>query len=136
MAIVLASEGMIPLSAGVEIMLGEEIGTTDTAILAAIGRSRAAIRTALFHLFFNVTTVILGLLFVGELAAFAQWLTPGGSTARHVANAHVAFNVLGVLLFLPVVKQAARALYRVIPADPLEVRPATTSNRETGLAAG
>ncbi len=125
MAIVLAGEGLIPLSAGVAIMLGAEIGTTATAILATIGRSRAAVRTAVFHLFFNVTTVALGLLFVAELATFAQWLTPGGSTARHVANAHVAFNVLGVLLFLPLVRQAARALYGLIPAGELEVRPTT-----------
>jgi len=125
MAIVLASEGLIPLPAGVAIMLGAEIGTTATAILATIGRSRAAVRTAVFHLFFNTITVALGLLFVAELAGFAQWLTPGGSTARHVANAHVVFNVLGVLLFLPLVGRAAQALYLMIPAGEMEVRPTT-----------
>lgn len=123
MAIVLASEGLIPLPAGVAIMLGAEIGTTATAILATIGRSRAAVRTAIFHLFFNVSTVILGLLLVQQLTTFAQWMTPGGSTERHVANAHVVFNVLGVVLFLPFVRFAARALYALIPPGPNEVRP-------------
>ncbi len=125
MAIVLAAESLIPLSAGVAIMLGAEIGTTGTAILATLGRSRPAVRTALFHLFFNVSTVILGLVFVEQLTGFASWLTPGGSTARHVANAHVAFNVLGLLLFLPLVGLAAKALYRLVPPGANEVRPAT-----------
>ncbi len=121
-AIVLATESLIPLSAGVAIMLGAEIGTTGTAVLATLGRSRPAVRTALFHVFFNVSTVILGLLFVDELTSLAMWLAPGGSTARHLANAHVAFNVLGVLLFLPLVGLAAKALYRLIPPGPNEAR--------------
>lgn len=121
-AIALAAEGLIPLGAGVAIMLGAEIGTVSDTLLAAIGRSREAIRTAVFHLIFNVATVALGLLLIGQLAAFSQWLTPGGTVARHIANAHVAFNVLGVALFIGFVPLISRGLLLLIPqskkADP------------------
>ena len=47
----------------------------------------------------------------------AQALTPGGGVARHLANAHVAFNVLGVLLFIGFVPWIARALERLLPSS-------------------
>ena len=59
LAIVGLAVGLISLGAGIAIMLGAEIGTVSDTILATIGRSREAVRTAVFHLFFNVTTVIL-----------------------------------------------------------------------------
>jgi phosphate:Na+ symporter len=114
-AIALASEGLIPLSTGVAIMLGAEIGTVSDTLIATIGRSREAVRTAVFHLLFNVTTVALGLALVGPLTQFAEILTPGGTTARHLANAHVAFNVLGVLLVIGFVPAISRALQGLVP---------------------
>ena len=115
-AIVSASEGLIPLGAGVAIMLGAEIGTVSDTLIATVGRSREAVRTAVFHLMFNVATVILGLLFITQLTEIARAVTPGGGAARQIANAHVVFNVLGVALFIGFVPLASRWLYRLIPA--------------------
>lgn len=53
-AIAVASEGLIPLEAGVAIIIGSNIGTCVTALLAAIGKPTAAVRTALFHVIVNV----------------------------------------------------------------------------------
>jgi len=114
-AIALAAEGLIPLDTGIALMLGAEIGTVSDTLIAAIGRGREALRTAVFHLVFNVTTVALGLLFLAPLTHLAQALTPGGSAARHIANAHVAFNVLGVALFIWFVPWISRALHWVFP---------------------
>ena len=116
-AIVMAMEGLMPLSTGVAIMLGAEVGTVGTTLIASIGRSRPTVRTALFHLVFNATTVTLGLLLIGPLTRFAQALTPGGSVARQIANAHVLFNVLGVALYYPFLPLIADALIRLLPDD-------------------
>lgn len=144
-AIVMAMEGLMPLSTGIAIMLGAEVGTVATTLVASIGRSRATVRTALFHLVFNASTVLLGLLLITPLAAAAQALTPGGTIARHLANAHVLFNVAGVVLYFPFVPAIARALVRLVPdvrdAAPPAGRPSADSetardDRGTALGVG
>ncbi|WP_207459735.1 Na/Pi symporter [Azospirillum sp. SYSU D00513] len=119
--IALASQGLISLPAGVAMMLGAEIGTCADTLIATIGRSRPAVRAGLFHLLFNIATVALGLLFVHQLTGWAAGTADG--VPRQIANAHVAFNVLGTLLFLPFTATIAQALERVIPDRPPE--PAT-----------
>ncbi len=113
-AITLASQGMLSLPAGVAVMLGAEIGTCADTLLATIGRSREALRAGLFHLFFNITTVAIGVALLEPLTSIAQLL--GGDVARQVANAHVAFNVLGVIPTVLLLGPIARALELVIPA--------------------
>jgi phosphate:Na+ symporter len=127
MAIALASEALIPLSSGVAIMLGAEVGTVSDTLLATIGRSREAVRTAVFHLLFNLSTAALGLLLIGQLTAFARYLAPASSTGRHLANAHIAFNALGVLLFIGFVPAISRILHWMIPK---QERTASVSERE------
>lgn len=135
MAIALASEGLIPLGAGVAIMLGAEIGTVSDTLLATIGRSREAVRTAVFHLFFNVTTVILGLLLIGQLADLSRMLSPGGTVGRHLANAHVMFNVLGVLLFIGFIPAVSRFLHWLIPASAKVRKQAAVEEEATAVVA-
>lgn len=117
MAIVvtLASQGLIPLSAGVAIMLGAELGTVADTLVATIGRSRQAIRTGVFHFLFNFITAALGLLFVSQLVHLAQWASGGASVGRQIANAQVLFNVLGVLLFIGFVPLIDRVLKALVP---------------------
>lgn len=133
MAIALASEGLIPLGAGVALMLGAEIGTVSDTLLATIGRSREAVRTAVFHLFFNVTTVILGLALIGQLTELSRMLTPGGTVGRHIANAHVMFNVLGVALFIGFVPAVSRFLHWLIPVS-AKTRQQTSIDEKTPAA--
>jgi phosphate:Na+ symporter len=63
-----------------------------------------------------VATAAAGLALLGPLAGLARAL--GGDAARQIANAHVAFNVLGVFAALAVLGPAARALERLLPARP------------------
>ena len=94
---VLGLQGSIP------ILLGDNIGTTITALLACIGQSRDAKRTAVAHSVFNVTGAFVFIWFVPLIAQFVQLLTPGPELdviARQIANAHTTFNIVCTLLWL------------------------------------
>lgn len=115
--IILATQGLIPLPAAVYLMLGAEIGTCADTLVASIGRTVEAFRTAIFHLLFNIITVIIGVLLAPQLMAVGQWLAFGSdNVGRHIANAHVVFNVAGALLFVGFTPMIAKALEKMIPA--------------------
>jgi phosphate:Na+ symporter len=113
--ITLAGQGLLTLPAGLAVMLGAEIGTCADTLVAAIGRTKAAFRAGVFHLAFNVVCAIVGVLLIDQLATLAAALPGGNSVARQIANAHVAFNVLGVAAFLPFTAMIARWLGRLLP---------------------
>jgi phosphate:Na+ symporter len=74
--IVLSSEGLLALPAGIALVLGANIGTCITALLAALGKPREAVRAATVHILFNVLGVLIWLRFIGELAdppTFRAW---------------------------------------------------------------
>ena len=114
--IVMASQGMVPFEVGVSIMLGAEIGTCANTLIATIGRDREAVRAGVFHLLFNICTVLLGVLLIRYLIDFTEYLAPGVSVERKIANAHVLFNVGGVLLFIGFVGSIAKLLHFLVPA--------------------
>jgi hypothetical protein len=119
--ITLASQGIITLPAGIALMLGAEFGTCADTLVATIGRSAAAVRTGVFHLLFNVTTVLIGVLLASQLADVARSFAPADDVARQVANAHMIFNVAGVLLVIWFTPLIARALVRLVPGrEPAE----------------
>ena len=111
--IVLATQGLIAPEAGIALVLGANIGTSVTALLAAIGKPREAQRAAVAHLLFNVAGVLLWIPLVGWLASVVGSI--GGGTAREIANAHTIFNVINALIFLPFVNQFARLVTRLVP---------------------
>lgn len=114
--IVLASQGLISLEAGVGLIMGANIGTSVTALLAAIGKPREAQRAAVAHLVFNVAGVLIWLPFLGLLVSWVESL--GGGISREVANAHTIFNVVNALIFLPFVTQFAALITRMVPDKP------------------
>ena len=116
--IVLASQGLITPAAGIALVIGANIGTSITALLAAIGKPRDAQRAAVAHLLFNVGGVILWIPFVGWLVSFVG--SVGGGTAREVANAHTIFNVVNAMIFLPFVNQFAALVTKLVPDKPVE----------------
>ncbi|PAX08851.1 Na/Pi cotransporter family protein [Sphingomonas lenta] len=135
LVIALASTGALPLTGALGVMLGAEIGTCADTLIAALGRSAAAVRVGLFHLVFNVASAGLALLFLDHLAFFARWSAP--DVAGQVANAQVAFNLVGVaaaMLLLAAVRTrptTGGALAAVQPAD----ARAITSDRRADAAA-
>ena len=121
--IVLATQGLITPGAGIALVLGANVGTSVTALLAAIGKPREAQRAAVAHLLFNVLGVLLWIPFVGWLVSVVGGV--GGGTAREVANAHTVFNVVNALVFLPFVNQFAALVTKLVPDKPVdgEMRP-------------
>ncbi len=111
--IVLAGQGLISLEAGIALMLGSNIGTTATGLLAAIGKPRDAQRAAVAQLLFNVIGVLMWVPAVSLLADAVSAI--GGGAPREIANAHTIFNVTNALIFLPFVSPFARVVSTLVP---------------------
>ena len=128
--IALAGQQLISLEAGVAMMLGAEVGTCADTLVATIGRTAAAVRAGLYHLLFNLVSAGAGLALIGPLVALAR-LT-GDELPQQIANAHVAFNVIGAVVFIGFTGLAATWLTRLVPdraPDPpgrVVARPRTT----------
>ncbi len=109
-------EGTLGLDSAIFLVLGSNIGTCITAVLACLGASENAKRTALIHLTFNVIGTILFTACLWPLRAQAvEWLSliPGGSSMQ-LAWFHVIFNVTTTCVLLPFVKQLVQFATLVI----------------------
>ncbi|MGN1106922.1 MAG: Na/Pi cotransporter family protein, partial [Huintestinicola sp.] len=98
---------VIGLAGAIPILLGDNIGTTITALLASIGQSKNAKRTAIAHSVFNISGSILFAFLIPVLAKFVQYISPKGNEvdviARQIANAHTTFNIVCTLIWLPLI---------------------------------
>ena len=112
----LAMSGLIPFESAVFVLFGMNIGTCITAVLASIGTNRAAKRTTLIHLMFNVIgTVVFSVLCL--TLPVTEWIgsiTPHNPTAQ-IANMHTAFNICTTLLLLPFGTYMAKLALRLLP---------------------
>ncbi len=106
LAVILVSQGLLTFEQAVGIILGANIGTTVTALIASIPLHTNARRAAVAHLLFNVLGVVIILPFLGPVIDFIQYID--GATAQEVANFHVLFNVVSALLFLIFIRPFAR----------------------------
>lgn len=121
MVITLAKQSLITLPAGIAVMLGAELGTCADTLLATARSNRQALKTGLFHLFFNILTVSLGLLLFIPFVSFVERISGEGSDIKNqIANAHVLFNVAGVLAFVAFVPFFEKALNWLLPDTPTE----------------
>lgn len=114
-AMALAADGLIPASGGIAIVLGANVGTCLTSVIAAIGTTRPAAQVALAHVILNVGGVIL---FFPMLTPFSAWmgsLTP--DVAQQLANANTIFNIACTLAVWPFTKQFANFVERLLPGE-------------------
>ena len=129
--IVMAGQGFISLPAGIALAFGANIGTCVTAMLAAIGKPREAIRAATTHVLFNIAGVLLWIGFVDQLAEFVTVLSPvhsdlsgvqrlAAETPRQIANAHTIFNIGNTLIFIWFTTVIARLVEWLVPDRPLD----------------
>ena len=128
--IVMAGQGFITLPAGIALAFGANIGTCVTAMLAAIGKPREALRAAVTHVLFNFAGVLLWLAFIDQLAGFVTEISPqhpelGGTerlaaeAPRQIANAHTIFNVANTFIFIGFTTLIARLVEWLVPDKPL-----------------
>lgn len=113
--IALTVQDLIPFDSAVPLILGTNIGTSITAILAGIGANVAARRTAAAHVVFNVVGVILVLIFLEPFTSII--VETAESVPRQVANTHTAFNVFNTLVFLILLKYFNRLICYIIPGE-------------------
>jgi phosphate:Na+ symporter len=114
--IVMASQGLISLDAGIALIIGANVGTSVTAILAAIGKPREAQRAALVHVLFAVGGALIWVWFIGPLASILG--AGGGDVGRQIANAHTIFNVSNMLIFIWFTPQLAALVTWMLPDRP------------------
>ena len=115
MAIILSKKGILSLTGGIAIMLGAELGTCSDTLLATIKGSRQALKTGLFHVSFNLISIILGLILFYPFVDLVKYISTGASIERSVANAHMLFNILGVLIFVWTIPKFEKVLNKALP---------------------
>ena len=129
----LSVTGAISWAAAIPIILGQNIGTTVTAILSVIGASKNARRTALAHLYFNVIgTVLFTAVVFGLQAAGVGDFWDSAIDKSGIANFHTLFNCTMVVVLLPFIKQLEKLCMKTIPADGTEI-DSDTSELAPGL---
>lgn len=113
----LAGLGLIGLDSAVYVVLGQNIGTCITAILAAIGTSANSRRTAGIHLMFNILGTVIYLAIVAIFPSIISWVASisPDNVSRQIANFHTIFNVTVTLLLFPFAKLMVRLITRIIP---------------------
>ena len=124
--IALASQGLMPLEAGIAVVLGANVGTCLTAMLASIGKSAEAVQVGVVHLLFNVLGVLFWVFFIPQLADLVRHISPSApdlqgvarlavETPRQIANAHTVFSVSSTLILLWFVGPLARLAQIIVP---------------------
>ncbi len=113
-----ALTGQITYGAAIPIIMGQNIGTCITAILASVGTNKNARRASLVHLSFNVIGTIFWLTTFSIVdAVFAPALFDGAATPANIATAHSLFNLACTILLLPMSGLLEKLAYKLIPAD-------------------
>ena len=121
--ILLCSTGVLPIYMGIALVMGENIGTTATANLAALGAGTEARRAALAHLLFNVFGVIWVLVvfypFVNMVCSLIGYDPTMSGQAERIpvvlAMFHTCFNVLNTALLIGLIPQMERIVCRILP---------------------
>ncbi len=111
----MASQGLLPLEGAIPVLLGDNIGTCVTAVLAAFHTSPTAKRVALSHVLFNLFGCIIFIIFLPYFTQLVLAVSPAGDLPRQLANAHTAFNVLNTCIFLPLAGPFIKLVEYLLP---------------------
>jgi len=111
--IALSQQGLLDLAPAVAIILGSNIGTCITGVMASIGTPPAAKQVAGAHVVLNVLGVILFLPFIHPFAHLME--ATADTLPRQVANAHTVFNIVSSIVVLPFARQFAALVQKIVP---------------------
>lgn len=143
-------EPLIPLTSAIPILLGDNIGTTITALLASIGANKAAKRAAVAHTLFKIFGCFIFILILPLFLEFVLLISPQinpslGITAvdiikRQIANAHTAFNSINTLIWIPLIGFLTMLVTKIIPGEDIYIEkgvkflnPRVTNNASVAL---
>ena len=109
---------ILGLTGAIPILLGDNIGTTITALLASVGQPRDAKRTAVAHCVFNLSGALIFIWLIKPFAYVIQMISPKGPEvqviSRQIANAHTSFNVFCTVVWLPLIPVMVKIVTTII----------------------
>ena len=112
---VMSSQGLLPLEGAIPVLLGDNIGTCLTAIMAASRSNTSAKQVALSHVLFNTFGCVIFIVFMPLFIKIVLAISPAGDIARQIANSHSAFNVLNTMIFLPLITPFTHLIEKLMP---------------------
>ena len=115
--VALATAGALNINQALPIIMGCNIGTCITAMLATVGTNKTAHRAAMLHLIFNVvgTIIFLPIIVPGFLGNFVSYFTT--DVNRQIANAHTIFNVINTIIMVPLIPILCKIVEKLIPGE-------------------
>lgn len=116
--------GIVDFEQAAALVIGFDVGTTVTSLIATIGGTRGAKRTGYSHVFYNLLTAIIALLFIAPYTMAWDYFSPGAlqnNAEIALVGFHSLFNILGVMLILPMTKYFSAFMYKLVP-EPTETR--------------
>ena len=116
-------QGILSLPAGLALIVGANLGTCITAVLASLGSSVTARRASMSHVLFNLTGIIMFIILRRPFTSLV--MTTGTTVARQIANAHTFFNVFATIILFPFLPYFVKLVTAIIPGEDtfLEVKP-------------
>ncbi len=121
--IALAAQGLIPITAAVPILFGDNIGTCANGLFASIGATVTARRTAFAHLLFNIFgTVVFFTLFYGFKLAPIILPHIGNNVPHQIANMHTIFNVTTTIILFPIIGLFEKIVVKLVPGKDIIVQ--------------
>jgi phosphate:Na+ symporter len=109
----LAADGAIHIEGAIAIILGANIGTCITSVIAAIGQSIAAKQVALAHVMLNLVGAFAFMPFLHPFAILIAWMSPNAS--QQIANAHTIFNLACTVFVWPITTKFASFIEQLLP---------------------
>lgn len=124
---------VLGLAGAIPILLGDNIGTTITALLACVGQSTNARRTAVAHSVFNIVGSMIFIWIIPVFSRFVEYISPKGAEieviSRQIANAHTTFNVANTILWLPFIWLMVKIVTWLVPGE-------EKASQESGIGSG
>lgn len=128
----LYAENILNLQASLPVLFGDNIGTTITAVLAALGTSIAARRAAAVHVLFNVVGTVIFMILIVPFTAYVEWIAGILSLEpkMQIAFAHGTFNIVNTIIQFPLIGAWAYLVTKVIPGEEvlIEFKPKHLDN--------
>jgi len=125
--IILGSQGFLSIEASIPLVLGSNVGTAITALLASIKTGRDAKKVAITHTLYKIVGVLIFVWWIPQLVEIIETISPkpteganqmaqyADTVPRQIANVHTIFNVVIALIFIPLTRLTARLIHRILP---------------------
>lgn len=121
--IALAAQGLMPISAAVPVLFGDNLGTCTTALIASTGTTVTARRTAFAHLLFNLCgTILFFTLLYGFKLGPLLFPHIGSTVPRQIANMHTIFNVTTTVILFPLIGLFEKLVVKLYPGKDIIVQ--------------